>query len=124
MNNKIAVLLFAINSEGKVLSVTRKDNVNDYGLPGGKVEESESLQEALIRECKEETGLDIVSIDNNSCFVEMCEEYMCYTYKVEVAGSISTNESGKVEWVEPHVITSGSYGEYNLNVLKHLKLYF
>lgn len=124
MNNKIAVLVFAINSEGKVLSVTRKDNNSDYGLPGGKVDDGESLQEALIRECKEETGLDIVSIYNNSCFIEKCGDYMCYTYKVEVAGSISTNESGKVGWVEPHLITSGSYGEYNLNVLKHLKMYF
>lgn len=31
-----------------------------YGLPGGEVENGETFEEAVVREIKEETGLDIV----------------------------------------------------------------
>lgn len=35
------------------------ENSRAWSLPGGKVEEFESLKQSLIREMKEETGLDI-----------------------------------------------------------------
>ena len=36
-----------------------KDNKDDfYKIPGGKVEENESLEECAVRELKQETGLD------------------------------------------------------------------
>jgi ADP-ribose pyrophosphatase YjhB (NUDIX family) len=35
------------------------DTGRSWSLPGGKVEESESLAEALVREMREETGVDV-----------------------------------------------------------------
>ncbi len=37
-----------------------KDMPRFWSLPGGKVEEGEELHEAIIREIKEETGIDVV----------------------------------------------------------------
>ena len=58
MNTKRAVcgLLFHNN---KILSVSRKDNHNDFGLFGGKLENDETQEEALIREAYEETGYSV-----------------------------------------------------------------
>jgi 8-oxo-dGTP pyrophosphatase MutT (NUDIX family) len=47
------------NSEGKILLHRRSDNTL-WGLPGGAMEVGESIGETVVREVKEETGLDVV----------------------------------------------------------------
>ena len=45
-----------LNSQGKILMA---HNNNTYQLPGGHVDEGESIDECIIREIKEETGIDL-----------------------------------------------------------------
>jgi ADP-ribose pyrophosphatase YjhB (NUDIX family) len=46
--------------DGRILLLNQDtDSGRSWSLPGGKLEEGETLAEALIREIKEETGLDI-----------------------------------------------------------------
>lgn len=45
------------NDEGKILMLLSPDR--GWEIPGGQVEEGESLTDALKREIKEETGIDI-----------------------------------------------------------------
>lgn len=51
------------NDEGNILVLRRhpksKTNPHKWELPGGKIEKGEFFDEALIREVKEETGLDV-----------------------------------------------------------------
>ena len=51
----VAALLF--NSQGQVL-IVKPSYKNHWSLPGGVVEKDESLQQALLREIKEEINLD------------------------------------------------------------------
>ncbi|WP_167628623.1 NUDIX hydrolase [Listeria valentina] len=46
------------NNEGEILLQKRKDK-NVWGFPGGAIELGESIEEALVREILEETGLQI-----------------------------------------------------------------
>ena len=52
---RAAVSLICRN--GKLLSISRGDNIADWGLPGGHVERMETLPEAAERELREETGV-------------------------------------------------------------------
>ncbi len=51
-------IIIEVDSEGIVL-IKRKNPPYGWALPGGFVDYGESLEEAAIREAKEETGLDV-----------------------------------------------------------------
>lgn len=65
---KIEVVAAIISFEGKILCVQRNINKYDYiskkfEFPGGKLELYETLENALIREIKEELKMDIIVKD-------------------------------------------------------------
>ena len=82
--------------DGKVLLCLPKDRSYSY-LPGGHIEFGETGREALVREMKEETGLDATAGELlgvvESSFVQKGEKHceINLIYKMEVE---------KVEWVE------------------------
>ena len=49
------------NGDGQVLLIrrTKAPRAGQWSLPGGKVEQGESLEQALRREVREETGLEV-----------------------------------------------------------------
>lgn len=111
---------------GLILAVSRKDNPNDFGLPGGKVDPGETPEEALVREIYEETGLRVIHYQH--VFVARDAVYKdryCSTYQILTwQGSIHTAESGVVQWVKPEVLTNpatASFHTYNVSLLAHLK---
>ncbi len=60
----LAVRVLLIDEDGKILIIKRstnsKTNPGKWELPGGKVDQGESFDQALIREVYEETNLKIV----------------------------------------------------------------
>jgi ADP-ribose pyrophosphatase YjhB (NUDIX family) len=48
-----------IEVEGGIVLIKRKNPPPGWAIPGGFVDYGESLEEAAVREAKEETGLDI-----------------------------------------------------------------
>jgi len=48
----------------------KQDSSLKFELPGGRIDLFESLTQALIREVKEETGLDVFEIEGNETRVD------------------------------------------------------
>jgi len=103
----VAYCLIYNRENEHVLMVYNKDT-NSWSLPGGAVEEDETLEQAAIREAKEETGL-IVKINNvvatNECiFKEDNQLVLFVTFRAEIIGGKITienpNEISKVTWVD------------------------
>ena len=57
-------LCYILNNKDEVLLIMKKRGVGKWNGPGGKVSEKESIEEAVVREVKEETGLDISNVIN------------------------------------------------------------
>lgn len=58
--NVIRVKGLMINSQGKILLA---HNNNTYQFPGGHLEENEDMGECIVREIKEETGIDVEVVE-------------------------------------------------------------
>ena len=68
--------VFIENEEGQILLQRRTDN-HTWGLPGGSLELSESLEECALREVREETGLELLALEFFSAFSGREHIYKC-----------------------------------------------
>jgi mutator protein MutT len=103
-----------IIENGKVLAVSRKNNKNDFGIPGGKCEEGESFEDCAARELQEETGLKALGVRKIFIMQDDAGWIMATCVVEKYLGEISTTEAGKVTWLTPkELITNSSFTNYN-----------
>lgn len=127
MDNITAVTIL-IHHNGRFLGVSRKDDSNAFGLPGGKVDPGETPQEAAVRELFEETGLAGHLPSAQEVFRRKCEggpdgvEYFVATYTMDTTGGIFTNEKGRVAWISKGELLDGPFGRYNAAMLNAVKV--
>lgn len=110
---KVSAQVVLINQEGYILGVSRKDDHNDFGLPGGKMdpEDGQDPKVTAIRETKEETGLDVTNL--RLIFAIHKDGFMGFTYLAEYSGTIEHNEPHVVKWQPMEVLVNGRFGKYN-----------
>jgi ADP-ribose pyrophosphatase YjhB (NUDIX family) len=109
---KVAVSAFVLNEAGELLMIRRTDN-DLYAIPGGGQEIGETVTQAVVREVREETGVDVdvislIGVYSNPKHViayddgEVRQEFsICFRARL-LSGELRTsNESKEALWVAP-----------------------
>lgn len=97
-------VLCLIEQENQYLLQNRvKADWQGYALPGGHIEENESIVDAVIREVKEETGLTI--LNPKLCGVKQFPipqgRYIVFLFRANrFEGELHSSEEGTMHWIE------------------------
>lgn len=114
---KLATLCYVIDKENKkTLMLHRIKKQIDYhkgkwnGL-GGKFEPGESPEECAIREIKEESGLDVISLKLKGFITfplfDEVDDWYVFIFTIEnYSGELINSNEGKLEWIPNEEVTS------------------
>ncbi|HEX6291451.1 MAG TPA: NUDIX domain-containing protein [Herpetosiphonaceae bacterium] len=99
---------FAIirDADGRVL-ISRRVDSGWFNLPGGGVEPHESATEGLVREVREETGLEVAAGRLVGLYSKPQKHEMVLTFEARVVGGTlqPSEEADHHEWVTPDELT-------------------
>jgi len=123
-----AVVIFCQDQDGNVLAVSRKGNLEDLGLPGGKIDPSDPTPaDAICREFYEEVGVPITPVDVKFVWERLDPASgniaWCYRLLRNLPGLPQAVEPYTwVGWVRPErlLLQSCVFREYNRGLFKHL----
>jgi ADP-ribose pyrophosphatase YjhB (NUDIX family) len=115
--------------KGRILIVKQRlSDDRSWSLPGGRVEQGETLEEAILREIKEETGLDanIIKLLYVCDKLEAVPSLIHITFLLEKIGGeirLPTNEFDQnpihdVKMVPIEKLTSYHFSEKFMNLVK------
>lgn len=100
------------NENGEFLIAKRKMRLSNGGkweFPGGKLRFSESPEDCLRREIKEELGMDIIVLSPfqivNQSFSDKSILLIAYICNYE-GGELSLKDHDQIRWLKPNLLTA------------------
>ena len=125
MKNTSAGIFFYCTHSKRFLYLLRSDNHYSWGVPGGKIENNESLLEGLERECLEEIGwfpknaklIPIQKFVNNTFtyhtfFCAISEEFIPYLNKEHIGYAwVGDNQ-------HPKPLHPGLFSTVNIDIVR------
>ena len=109
-NVELTVLCLIHQNDKYLLQNRLKEDWKGLTLPGGHIEKNESIIDAVIREMKEETGLDIKA--PKLCGLKQWQNadgsrYLVLFYKTnQFSGTIQSSDEGEVFWIKRKELNS------------------
>jgi 8-oxo-dGTP diphosphatase len=100
--HSVSVAAAVINQTGQLLAVRRSDN-GHWEPPGGVLELDETIQAGLIREVREETGLEVEPVALSGVYKNMRHGIIALVFRCRIVGGErrATTEAEQVAWLTP-----------------------
>lgn len=107
MTGGAAAVIF--DDDGRVLLIKENYGKRRWSLPGGAIERGESAEEAVVRETREETGVE-VAIDFRIATYELDNGFEVHAFRCTISSGTPTasptEEIAAVEWHPAHDLPS------------------
>ena len=113
----VATSAVIVDEQGRILLQRRTDSGN-WALPGGAMEMTESLSDSVVRETKEETGLDVMVTGIVGTYTdpkhiiaytdgEVRRQFnICYTARIHGGELRASSESTALAFIHPRDLDS------------------
>lgn len=114
-----------IEKKGKILCAQRGEEMNlplKWELPGGKLEDEETLEECLQREIMEELGLEITILEKLPCNTsyDSNKGIVLIPFRSQIIdGELTLKEHKQIKWLYPEELIKLDWAEADIPIVKH-----
>lgn len=127
MHQKEIISIAIVKNEQEQFLITRRQKgqhlAGKWEFPGGKVENNESIEAAMIRELKEEVGLtaiDYQAFDSLEFQYGQLELSLNFYFVNHYAGEAKGLEGQELKWVSLVELNDYEFPKANISVIKKL----
>ncbi|NKI42447.1 NUDIX hydrolase [Streptomyces physcomitrii] len=119
--HSVSVAGAVVREDGRLLAIRRADNGN-WELPGGVLELTETPEDGVRREVREETGIHIEVDRLTGVYKNTTRGIVALVFRCKPSGGTETtsSESSAVEWLTPAEITERMSEAYAIRLLDAL----
>lgn len=129
--NAISVTCILLFHSGKVLAAQRSEKMQLpllWEFPGGKVENGESEEECMLREIREELGIEIETVEKLQDFVHRYSSTKVIRLIPFLAfwksGEIILTEHIQVNWLSRSELKAVDWAPADIPIVGHLERYW
>jgi 8-oxo-dGTP diphosphatase len=120
--HSVSVAAAIVDESGQLLAVRRRDN-GHWEPPGGILELDETIQAGLVREVREETGLEVEPQALSGVYKNMRRGIVALVFRCRIIGGEPrpTREAEQVSWLSPDEISNLMDEAYATRLLDALR---
>jgi 8-oxo-dGTP diphosphatase len=120
--HSVSVAAAIVDESGQLLAVRRRDN-GHWEPPGGILELHETIQAGLVREVREETGLEVEPQALSGVYKNMRLGIVALVFRCRITGGEPrpTREAEQVSWLSPDEISNLMDEAYATRLLDALR---
>ncbi|RAQ94814.1 NUDIX domain-containing protein [Thermogemmatispora tikiterensis] len=114
---RVGVFALIFDDEGRVLLVHRND-IDWWNLPGGGMELGETVEEAMRREVREETGLEVVVERLVGVYSKPQKQEVVLTFRCRVVGGVltPTEEARDCRYFPPQALPANTLPKHRQRI--------
>jgi 8-oxo-dGTP diphosphatase len=120
--HSVSVAAAIVDMGGQLLAVRRRDN-GRWEPPGGILELHETIQAGLVREVREETGLEVEPQVLSGVYKNMHRGIVALVFRCRIIGGEPrpTQEAEQVSWLSPEEVRNLMDEAYATRLLDALR---